>query len=201
MDPHFRYCCPVWGVAGATEISHLQKLQNRAARIITNSRYDAPSDNLIKQLGWSKIDEMIQYESRVMVYKSVNELAPHNLNDLFIRNIENPSYELRNTATDLQIPKRYTANGQKGFSFRGAKLWNSLSTEIKSERTITNFKTALYIMYSLLCGLIIYLFNLFLIFLCISVVNRFFENFYYFVCMYVSGGPLENQLRLKCYPP
>ena len=66
------------------------------------------------------------------MYKSVNELASHYLYDLFIRNIENPSYELRNTATDLQIPKRHTANGQKGFSFRGAKLWNSLSSEIKS---------------------------------------------------------------------
>ena len=48
VDPHFRYCCPVWDVAGATESSHLQKLQNRAARIFTNSRYDAPSNNLIK---------------------------------------------------------------------------------------------------------------------------------------------------------
>ena len=121
MDPHFRYCCPVWGVAGSTEISHFQKLQNRAARIITNSRYDAPSDNLMKQLGWSKIDEMIQYESRVMVYKSINELTPHYLHDLFIRNIENPSYELCNTATDLQIqkttygqwPKRVLVSGSK----------------------------------------------------------------------------------------
>ena len=30
-----------------------------------------------------------------MVYKSVNGLAPQYLHDLFIRNIENPSYELR----------------------------------------------------------------------------------------------------------
>ena len=65
---------------------------------------------------------MIQYEARVMVYKSVSGLAPHYLHDLFTRNIEDPSYELRNTATDLRIPERNTANGQKGFSFRGAKL-------------------------------------------------------------------------------
>ena len=48
VDPHFRYCCPVWGVAGTSEVNHLQKLQNRAARIITNSRYDTPSNTLIK---------------------------------------------------------------------------------------------------------------------------------------------------------
>ena len=64
VDPHFLYCCPVWGVVGASEINHLQKLQNRAARIITSSRYDAPSKMLIKQLGRRTIEEMIQYESR-----------------------------------------------------------------------------------------------------------------------------------------
>ena len=47
VDPNFRYCCQVWSVAGASEINHLQKLQNRAARIITSSRYDAPSKMLI----------------------------------------------------------------------------------------------------------------------------------------------------------
>ena len=42
-EPHFRYCCSVWGCAGSTEINQLQKLQNRAARIITNSSFDTPS--------------------------------------------------------------------------------------------------------------------------------------------------------------
>ena len=35
VEPHFRYCCSVWGCAGSTELNQLQKLQNRAARIIT----------------------------------------------------------------------------------------------------------------------------------------------------------------------
>ena len=51
FEPHFRYCCSVWGCAGSTEISQLQKLQKRAARIITNSSFDAPSRPLTKGLG------------------------------------------------------------------------------------------------------------------------------------------------------
>ena len=43
VEPHFRYCCSVWGCAGSSEINQLQKLQKRAARIITNSSFDAPS--------------------------------------------------------------------------------------------------------------------------------------------------------------
>ena len=26
VEPHFRYCCPVWGCCGVTEKNHLQKL-------------------------------------------------------------------------------------------------------------------------------------------------------------------------------
>ena len=50
VEPHFRYCCSVWGNCGASRLSMLQKLQNRAARIVTNSGYDAPAANLIEEL-------------------------------------------------------------------------------------------------------------------------------------------------------
>ena len=51
VEPHFRYCCSVWGCAGSTDINQLQKLQNRAARIIRNSNFDTPSRPLITELG------------------------------------------------------------------------------------------------------------------------------------------------------
>ena len=51
VEPHFRYCCSVWGCAGSSNINQLQKLQNRAARIITNSSFDIPSRPLIAELG------------------------------------------------------------------------------------------------------------------------------------------------------
>ena len=41
VEPYFRYCCPVWGNAGVSIIGRLQKLQNRAAKLITNSLFDA----------------------------------------------------------------------------------------------------------------------------------------------------------------
>ena len=50
VEPHFRYCCSVWGNCGDSRLSMLQKLQNRAARIVTNSSYDAPAANLIEEL-------------------------------------------------------------------------------------------------------------------------------------------------------
>ena len=51
VEPHFRYCCSVWGCASSTKIKQLQRLHNRAVRIVTNSSYDTPGKNLLEKLG------------------------------------------------------------------------------------------------------------------------------------------------------
>ena len=43
VEPQFQYCCSVWGCCNSTDILQLQRLQNRAARVVTNSQFDAPS--------------------------------------------------------------------------------------------------------------------------------------------------------------
>ena len=54
VEPHFQYCCAAWGCCNFTDISQLQRLQNRAARIVTNSHFDAPIKPLIQSYGWQK---------------------------------------------------------------------------------------------------------------------------------------------------
>ena len=140
VEPHFRYCCSLWGCAGSSEINQLQKLQKRAARIMTNSSLDAPSRPLIEKLGWKTVDQLISSESKTMVFKSLNELAPQYLCDLFTRKSLYSSYSLRNTGTDLRLLMKRSTNGQKFFSYRGAKLWNSLSAESKQATSLYSFK-------------------------------------------------------------
>ena len=85
IEPHLRYCCPVWGAAGNTALQKLQKLQNRAARIVTNSPYDAHSEPLIQKLGWPTIKQLIESETAKVVYKALHNEAPDYLKGLFHR--------------------------------------------------------------------------------------------------------------------
>ena len=39
VEPYFTYCCIVWDSIGETLVDSLQKLQNRAARVITGASY------------------------------------------------------------------------------------------------------------------------------------------------------------------
>ena len=143
VEPHFRYCCSVWGCAGSTELNQLQKLQTRAARIITNSNFDTPSRPLIDQLGWKTIEQLVASESKTMVFKSLHELAPQYLCDLFTINSKCSSYVLRNSETDLRLPMKKSSNGQKCFSYRGAKAWNDLPADTKQASSLNSFKKSI----------------------------------------------------------
>ena len=122
VEPHLKYCCSVRGSSGITRTESLQKLQNKAARIVTGSSYDAPSEPLLKDLGWLSVTEMILKETSTMMYKSLNDLATKYLSDKFVRLSYFQILELRNTKSNLAVPLMPTVSGQKAFSCRGTKV-------------------------------------------------------------------------------
>ena len=126
-----------------TEKKYLQKLQNRAARILKKSHYDADARPLTNTLGLKTIRDFIDTEINTMVFKALKGLAPEYLTDLFIRNSESHLRSLRNTNADLHFPKKTTNNGQKGFSYSDAKSWNALPLEIKQASSLLAFNTKL----------------------------------------------------------
>ena len=98
IEPHFSY---VWGSCGALKLDVLQKLQNKAARMVTNSPFDASAAPLLQRLGWPSVQKLIDKETGSMVYKSLNSLTPQYLSDLFVRLSGVHPRELRNSKTDL----------------------------------------------------------------------------------------------------
>ena len=140
VEPYFRYCCPVWGSCGASALDKLQKLQNRAARIVTNSPYDASALPLIGSLGWQTIRELIDFETSKMVHKALNALAPDYLRNIFQKVSEATNRPLRNSKTDLRLPLLRTLTGQKSFAHRAAKVWSDLDSGVKASSSFCSFR-------------------------------------------------------------
>ena len=143
VDLHFRYCCSVWGCAGDAILRKLQKLQNRAARVVTNSPFDQTSLPFISILEWLTVKEMIDFETACIVYKALHGLAPPYMKSMFHKSFDSCNRTLRNTSTDLKIPLCKTSNGQRSISYRGVTVWNQLSLEIKTAPSLAAFKTKL----------------------------------------------------------
>ena len=93
VPPHtlmlLTYCNLVRGNNGKTLFDRLQKLQNRAARVLTFSSYDADSNCLIRQLHWKDLNtHSSQIQKALMVYKSLNGLVPEYLSSKFVKRNE-----------------------------------------------------------------------------------------------------------------
>ena len=137
--PHFDYCSPVWdGMSGCLS-DKLQKLQNRAARVITQSPFDTSSNLLLAMLRWEKLSLRRKKQKALIMYKTLNELAPDYLQCLFTERHVN-DYNLRNLEGKLSLPKPNTNYLKRSFCYSGACLWNNLPQDLKSVCSIGQFK-------------------------------------------------------------
>ena len=101
VQSHFDYCSVVWGNCTKTLSDKLQRLQNRAARVLTHSSCDVDADQLFKELGWDNLETLRQKLKAEMVCKSLNGLTPNYLSLKFIQGSDvNTSHNLR----DLPFP-------------------------------------------------------------------------------------------------
>ena len=106
---------------------------------LTDSSYKTSASPIIEKLGWLTVNDLIETETLKMVYNSKNQLAPEHLNSMFIKFSEFRNRQLRDSDIDLYVPLLKSACGQKSFSYRGAKLWNSQQTEVKKAKSLTQF--------------------------------------------------------------
>ena len=142
VQPHFDYCSIVWGNCGKTLSERLQKLQNRAARILTSSSYEVDARYLLQQLGWKGLIIQRQIQVALMVFKALNDLAPDHLSSMCTER-STSGYVLRDSTNKLHVPLPRTNYLKKSFSYRGATLWNSLPCNLRQEKSLNRFKQLL----------------------------------------------------------
>ena len=116
----------------------IQKLQNRAARVLTYSNYDADSGYLFELLGWKNPASQQQIQRSIMVYKSLHGLAPDYICSKFER--RETAYNLRDSENRLNVPLLRTNYYMNSFSYSGATLWNSLPRDIRQAESLELFK-------------------------------------------------------------
>ena len=105
-------------ISTPTDTIRLQKLQNRAARILTFSSYDTSADPIFELLNWKRLNTQRQIQVATMVYKSIHGLAPDYLGSLFTK--YDPPYNLRNSENKLAVPLPRTNVLKNSFSYNGA---------------------------------------------------------------------------------
>ena len=139
---NFTYSPLVWHFCGKNNNAKLEKIQERALRIVCDDRHAEYLD-LIK-----RVDTTTMLQSRLNcilleVFKSLKHLSPTYIQKMF--SPKESCYSLRDSSI-LTQPKRNTTNyGLRTFSYLGSKMWNDLPSELKVlyDTDIIEFKSRL----------------------------------------------------------
>ena len=113
----------------------LQRLQNRAGRIITFSDYNTRSADILQDLRWDTLEQRRSKQLAISVFKSLNNLYPESLKNMF-----KPTSNVWGASNNIFVPRPRTEAAKRAFSYRGAVMWNGLENVLKDEINLNSFK-------------------------------------------------------------
>ena len=138
----FTYMIVVWGGTEAFIIRAAQVIQNRAARIVTKKGLFTSQKILLQETNWLSIRQMIFYHTILQIWRVKKNRKPDYLNQIF-----NQDYQQQTRGTlegNIRIQEPVTSLAKKAIRFRGANMWNTLPSTLKTFRgEIKNFKKQL----------------------------------------------------------
>ena len=140
--PHFYYGDIVWHSACKSHLEIIQKLQNRAGRIILKVK--SPENKSISEihdiLKWYTLQDRTDKHIYCMMYKILNGMAPDYLKEKFT--YKSINYFLRH-GENLTLPKPNTQKCKRTFLYRGVKMYNDLPCDIRQSSSLAVFNKKL----------------------------------------------------------
>ena len=135
--PHLLYGINLWGA----QCKKLEKLQKRAVRVILNSKYNAHTEPIFKELRLLKLQDLCALHDLKFCYKFSNNMLPVYFDTIFTRNSDNHNFPTRN-ADNFQIPIVRHTFAKQNIRFRASITYNNAPTIIKEKihtHSITGF--------------------------------------------------------------
>ena len=142
VSSHLDYCnSPLCGIA-ETDLTKLQHVLNRLARVVTKSPPFTHSVPLLRSLHWLPVKYRVYFKICLLTYKALQKEQLVYFRSLIA--ISLPSRSLRsNRGITLSIPRIKTNTGGRAFSSCAPSLWNNLPLCVRSATSIATSRRRL----------------------------------------------------------
>ena len=139
------YCNAALAGLPQSTIKPLQRVQNAAARLITNSRQRDHITPDLKQLHWLPINFRIKYKLCLMMHLILTQQCPdYMIETTSLTATSATRVGLRSgNGLSFRQPKVHTKFGERAFSYSGPAAWNSLPYYLQSTTNTNSFKRLL----------------------------------------------------------
>ncbi|XP_071796396.1 uncharacterized protein [Asterias amurensis] len=110
------------------DLNRLQKLQNKAARLIHKKPKYSHATPLLTDLHWLPVDQRINFKTALNMFKTLSNTFPSYISDTL--DLSKPKREGLRSQCNLVVPRSSRKFGDRAFSIAGPRNWNSLPTNI-----------------------------------------------------------------------
>ena len=149
FSSHLTYNCQVWGISNNSYVKKIEKLQNKAMKIINFKEFTAPSNPLYADCELLKLNDVIMLKNCLFVHDFLNNCLPNCFKDYYQKlNMVYDHYETRGSSRGaLFVPATSTSKyGINSITYQSIKSWNHISSLIKTRLSAlsrTNLKNTL----------------------------------------------------------
>jgi len=142
IQPCIDYGISVWGQTSDYNVIKIQRLQNYAARIVTNNfdYVNCRSEAIIRNLRWMNVKQRCRYFTLTLMFKCIHGLAPSYLVDNVVMNFDVNGMTTRTHAMNVYVPSVSSQFAKRSFQYCGAILWNDLPGFLKDLNDYNGFK-------------------------------------------------------------
>ena len=141
IHPHLLYGLPIYSCTTQKNISKIFKLQKKAIRIITKSKYNANTSPLFQSLKILPLKHLISYTKGLLIHSIYHKYSPPALHNTWTTNEHRGGdHDLRN-ASDLYVPMARTEHVKRLTYFSLPAIWNNLPDD-KLNPNQTTFRIA-----------------------------------------------------------
>ena len=126
---NFSYCPLVWHFCGKKNNSKIEKIQERALRIVCDD-YTSTYQELLSKVGTTSVLQSRINCILLEVFKSINHTNPSYIQNMI--DITRGPYNYRNSIKLIQPKKKSTNFGLRSFNYLAPKLWNDLLSKFQN---------------------------------------------------------------------
>ena len=151
IRPYFDYCdCIYDGHLTISDELRLERLQNRAARLVTNTLPRTSTNKLRLELGWDSLKTR-RKTHRLILYRQLKDdttCIPDYIRNMITEVRRQDTGRVLRNANHLTIPHSQTSRYQRSFIPETSRHWNSLPLTIQSCQNRKEFKQNIELLYS-----------------------------------------------------